>query len=41
MFVRSGNLVGYVSGIASQYSSLPDVTTIASAMAARMAQVQQ
>jgi hypothetical protein len=41
MFVRSGNLVGYVSGVASQYSSLPDVTQIATAMAARMAQVQR
>ena len=40
MFVRSGNLVAYVMGTATQFSSLPDVTTIATAVASRMAQVQ-
>src|ERR1700736_2077635 len=38
MFVRSGNLVAYVMGTATQLSSLPDVTTIATAVASRMAQ---
>ena len=40
MFVRSGNLVAYVMGTATQLSSLPDVTTIATAVASRMAQAQ-